>query len=69
MNLVSLLVSLIESKVNSLELLQKTEKIRSEWQGGARAGHRSAGGRSLLPVVAREKGVVASLYVEANKKP
>ena len=39
------------------------------WQGGARAGHRSAGGQSLLPVVAGKKGVVASLYVEADRKP
>ena len=65
----SLLVSLTDSKVNSLQLFQKIDKIISGWQGGARAGHRSARGRSLLPVVAREQGVVASLSVEEGKKP
>ena len=63
----SLLVSLTESKVNSLQLFQKTKKIRIGWQGGARAGHRSAGGRSLLPIVAGEQGVIASLSVEAGR--
>ena len=61
-----MLVSLIESKVNSLQMFQKSEKIRSRWQGGAREGHRSARGRSILPVIAREQGVIASLYVVAS---
>ena len=65
----SLLVRLTDSKVNSLQLFQKTEKIRTGWQGGVRAGHRSAGGRSLLPFVAGEQGVVASLFAEADIKP
>ena len=64
-----MLVSLIESKVDSLQLFQKTEKISTGWQGGARAGHRSAGDRSLLPVVAGEQGIVASLSVESDIKP
>ena len=64
-----MLVSLIESKVNSLQLFQKTEKIISGWQGGARAGHRFARGRSLLLVVVGEHGVVASLSIEAGRKP
>ena len=65
----SLLVSLIDSKVNILRLFQNTKKIRTGWKGGARAVHMSAGGQSLLPVVAGEQGVVASLYVEASRKP
>ena len=55
--------------MNSLQPFQNTEKIRSRWQGGARAGHRSLGGRSLLLVIAGEQGVVASLSVEAGRKP
>ena len=39
------------------------------WQGGARAGHMSVGRRSLLPVIAGEHGVVASLSVVAGRKP
>ena len=65
----SLLGSLTESKVNSLQQFQKTEKIILGWQGGAREGHRTVWGRSLLPVVAGEQGVVASLSVEADIKP
>ena len=65
----SLLVSLTDSKVNSLQLFQKTKKIRSGWQGGVSAGHKSVGGQILLPVVAGEQVFVASLFVEAGKKP
>ena len=59
---------MIESKVNSLQLFQKTEKIRTGWQGGSRVGHKSTGGRSLLPVIAGEQGVIASLSVKNRKK-
>ena len=65
----SLLGSVTESKVNSLQLFQKIDKIISGWQGGARVGHRSAGGRILLPIVVGEQGVVASLSLEAESKP
>ena len=41
---VSLLTSLIESIVNSLQLFHSLNKIRLGWQEGARADHRSAGG-------------------------
>ena len=65
----SLLVSLTKSKVNSLQLFQKTKKIISGWHGGARVGHRSVGGQSLLSIVAREQGDVASLSVEEGRTP
>ena len=65
----SLLVSLTKSKVNSLQLFQNIEKTISWSQSGAKVGHRSVGDRSLLLVVAREKGVIASLSVEKGRKP
>ena len=68
-NEVFLAVSLIESRVNSLQLFEKSDKIKLGWKGGVKAGHRSVGGRSLLLVVAGEQGLVASLFVEAGKKP
>ena len=40
----------------------------SGWKGGASAGHMSVGGCSLLPVVAREQGVVTSLSVKEGIK-
>ena len=55
--------------MDSLQLFQKTKKISTGWQGGARESHRSAGGGILLPVVAEEQGVVASLSVEEGRKP
>ena len=44
LNEVSLLISLIESIVNSLQLFHNMNKIILGWQGGAREDHRSAGG-------------------------
>ena len=69
LNKVSLSGILIESKVNSLQLFQKSDKIILGWQGGVRAVHGSTGGQSLLPVVAGEQGVVASLSIVAGRKP
>ena len=44
LNEVSLLISLIDSIVNSLQLFHSLNKIILGWQGGARADHKSAGG-------------------------
>ena len=65
----SMLISLIETIVNSLQLFHSLTKIILGWQGGAKAAHKSPRGRSLLPFVAGEQGVVASLFVKEGIKP
>ena len=62
-------ISLINSKVNSLHLFQNSKKIILGWQGGARVGHSSAEGRSLVRAVAGEQGVIESFSIEAGRKP
>ena len=47
----------------------KADKMSLGWTGGARAGHRSTGGRSLNLVVLGEQGVVVSLFVVAGIEP
>ena len=44
LNEVSMLISLIESIVNSLQLFHSLNKIILGWQGGARADYRPTGG-------------------------
>ena len=69
LNEVSMLITLIESIVNSLQLFHSLNKIILGWKGGVRAGHKSAGGRSLLPFIVADQGVVSSLSIEAGIKP